>query len=441
MASNAVKIKNFVISSLKEFYSRFPWRLGEGTNSIILGKSGEANGDYSVAQGEGTEAKNTSEFAAGSYNTSNTSVNTSGITQFSIGIGTSDSRKNAAEVMKNGDIYILGLGGYTGINPSSSSTLKQVIDSKGTSNFSGNYNDLSNKPTIPAISTNINTDASSDTKTASPKAVKTFVEGKNYITNSTNSLTNYYKKSEVDSLLSDTLDSVPFAEGSGADSAEQWNCMASGDYSIASGYNTTAGGQSSHTEGDSTTTVNVSSSYSGQNAHAEGYRTTAIGANAHIEGRSQYKVATATLSKNDSGIITDWNSQRFSLAKGNSAHVEGYNCLALANYSHAEGAGCISQGQYSHAEGFFTKTTKDNEHAEGKYNLSNTGTISSIGIGTADNSRANAIEVMSDGRVFIYGIGGYTGKNMSSASTLSTVISGMPGSSLTTSEIQTICTF
>lgn len=51
--------------------------------------------------------------------------------------------------------------------------------------FSGDYNDLTNKPTIPtvpAISTNITNDATSDTKTASPKAVKDFVEGKGYLT-------------------------------------------------------------------------------------------------------------------------------------------------------------------------------------------------------------------------------------------------------------------
>lgn len=50
---------------------------------------------------------------------------------------------------------------------------------------SGSYNDLSNTPTIPTvptISTDISSDATSDTKTASPKAVKTFVEGKGYIT-------------------------------------------------------------------------------------------------------------------------------------------------------------------------------------------------------------------------------------------------------------------
>jgi len=45
--------------------------------------------------------------------------------------------------------------------------------------FSGDYNDLTNKPTIPTvptISTSITTDATDDTKTASPKAVKTYVD-------------------------------------------------------------------------------------------------------------------------------------------------------------------------------------------------------------------------------------------------------------------------
>lgn len=43
-----------------------------------------------------------------------------------------------------------------------------------------NYNNLSNKPTIPTvptISTNIATDATSDIKTTSPKAVKTYADG------------------------------------------------------------------------------------------------------------------------------------------------------------------------------------------------------------------------------------------------------------------------
>ena len=219
----------------------------------------------------------------------------------------------------------------------------------------------------------------------------------------------------TDTDLDDALDSIPFAEGTGVDSAEQRNCMAVGDYSVASGYNTIANGSSSHTEGGYTTA-------NGDNAHAEGYRTTTNGANAHIEGRSQYKPSDETIAKTNIEIINDWNSQRFSLAKGNAAHVEGYNNLALSNYAHAEGASTIAIGAESHAEGYFTKTTKDAEHAEGKYNLSNANTIHSIGIGTADNARANAVEVTSDGKTYIKGIGGYTGNNQLLASDLATVV-------------------
>lgn len=55
--------------------------------------------------------------------------------------------------------------------------LKIFNDTKAVA-FSGSYNDLSNKPTIPTvpvISTNIETDKASDAKTASPKAVASYV--------------------------------------------------------------------------------------------------------------------------------------------------------------------------------------------------------------------------------------------------------------------------
>lgn len=49
----------------------------------------------------------------------------------------------------------------------------------------GAYSDLIGTPTIPTISTDIISDGIDDTKTASPKAVKTFVEGKHYLTSET----------------------------------------------------------------------------------------------------------------------------------------------------------------------------------------------------------------------------------------------------------------
>lgn len=58
--------------------------------------------------------------------------------------------------------------------------LKIYSDTKAVA-FSGSYNDLANTPTIPtvpAISTNIATDAASNTKTASPKAVADYVSSR-----------------------------------------------------------------------------------------------------------------------------------------------------------------------------------------------------------------------------------------------------------------------
>ena len=64
------------------------------------------------------------------------------------------------------------------------------------------------------------------------------------------------------------------------------------------------------------------------------------------------------------------------------------------------------------------------EHAQGQYNKSNKAissfgnagnTIHSIGIGTAESNRKNAVEVMQNGRVFINGIGGYDGTNPTAA--------------------------
>lgn len=85
------------------------------------------------------------------------------------------------------------------------------------------------------------------------------------------------------------------------------------------------------------------------------------------------------------------------------------NNTVSGDYAHAEGQGCSANGDASHAEGFRTIVENDCEHAEGCYNVSNTGTRHSIGIGTSESDRRNALEVMDDGRVYVKGVGGYDG--------------------------------
>ena len=81
---------------------------------------------------------------------------------------------------------------------------------------------------------------------------------------------------------------------------------------------------------------------SGAYSHAEGFSTTASAIRAHAEGY-------------------------MSIASGANSHAEGSSGKSSGLCSHVEGGSSISSGAYSHAEGFYTKATADCSHAEGAY--------------------------------------------------------------------------
>ena len=102
-----------------------------GYHSHAEGDNTTASGDTSHAEGYHTTARNEFEHAEGRYNVSNsttTEYGSSGNTQHSVGIGPSPyDRKNAFEIMQNGDAYLYGVGGYTGTTINSQWTLQSVI--------------------------------------------------------------------------------------------------------------------------------------------------------------------------------------------------------------------------------------------------------------------------------------------------------------------------
>lgn len=111
----------------------------EGAGTAASGRRSHAEGIYSVSAGEGshaegvkTETKNYSEHAEGIFNLSNKQSPNYGNalnTQHSVGIGTGyTARKNAFEIMQNGDAYLHGVGGYDGTNPSIAKTIQQIIN-------------------------------------------------------------------------------------------------------------------------------------------------------------------------------------------------------------------------------------------------------------------------------------------------------------------------
>lgn len=105
---------------------------------------------------------------------------------------------------------------------------------------------------------------------------------------------------------------------------------------------------------------------------------------------------------------------------GIDAHAEGSSTTANGYASHAEGGFTTADNEYSHAEGESTTAQNVAEHAQGRFNASHKSsvtfgdagnTLSSIGFGTADSNRKNALETMQDGKTFVYGLGGYDGTN------------------------------
>ena len=122
-----------------------------------------------------------------------------------------------------------------------------------------------------------------------------------------------------------------------------------------------------------------------------------------------------------------FNDMENNQAAGDCAHAEGGRTKATGAYSHVEGTTTQAKGYASHTEGSWTVSENEAEHAEGKYNKSNTGTkktIHSVGIGTSDTDRKNAHEIMENGDHYVYGVGGYDGKNPDTSKTLQEVISG-----------------
>lgn len=108
--------------------------LASGDYSHAEGAGSGAIGVASHAEGNGTSAQNFAEHAEGSHNVTHVDsedFGSAGNTIHSIGIGTGlQTAKNAVEVMQNGDVYILGVGGYNGSDIVVADTVKEVVDNK-----------------------------------------------------------------------------------------------------------------------------------------------------------------------------------------------------------------------------------------------------------------------------------------------------------------------
>ena len=99
-----------------------------GGSAWTVNRGGFAKGDCSFVGGNCNSAYNNSEVAFGHFNKSTQSSDASRAPIATIGIGDDkEHRKNAIEIMQNGDAYMFGVGGYDGSNSESATRLQDII--------------------------------------------------------------------------------------------------------------------------------------------------------------------------------------------------------------------------------------------------------------------------------------------------------------------------
>ena len=236
------------------------------------------------------------------------------------------------------------------------------------SDFSGSYNDLTDKPTIPTV----------------PTSNTAFTNDAGYIT--ANDITGKTNQSDFTAHTANTTAHVTQSE------KNAWNAKSdfSGSYNdltnkLSAGTNITivdnvisatgGGGGGSYTAGRG---IDITSDV--------------------ISVSLPISAGTGNYSIIEGGLTS---------ATSECAHAEGWYTKASGPRSHTEGWGTIADGSNSHAEGYMTVAINNEEHAIGKYNVSRLGpegfsTLFTVGNGTADNARHNAFEIRGNGDIYYF---------------------------------------
>ena len=169
--------------------------------------------------------------------------------------------------------------------------------------------------------------------------------------------------------------STNISTATGVNSASLNNGNASGEGSVAMNY--------SKATGKGSVAIGLGTIASGEYSLSQGHETRANNHDSHAEGYGTN-------------------------ASGDQSHTEGIVTTTNGLASHAEGQGSTTgtNATAAHAEGSYTIANNESEHAQGKYNVSdteNSGTLFTIGNGTANDKRHNVVGIYHNGDINIEG--------------------------------------
>jgi len=182
------------------------------------------------------------------------------------------------------------------------------------------------------------------------------------------------------------------------------NTVASGSYSLAMGSGTTASGTTSTAMGFQTNSKGGFSTAMGYGTTAESYASTAMGYQTTASENYSTAIGYQTNAKGEYSTAMGYKTT----ASGTSSTAIGSNTVASGGYSIAMGALATAEGDYSTAMGFHTRAKSYLSMAIGRYNLDNgydwwwydEDPLFTIGNGTSDTTRHNAVLVKKNGEVY-----------------------------------------
>ena len=192
------------------------------------------------------------------------------------------------------------------------------------------------------------------------------------------------------------------------------NSTASGMNSASTNKGTASGENSISTNISTATGVNSAALNNG-NASGEG----SVAMNySKATGKGSVAIGLGTIASGEYSLSHGHETR----ANNHDSHAEGYGTNASRDQSHAEGIVTTTNGLASHAEGqgsttgtnataahaegSYTIANNESEHAQGKYNVSdteNSGTLFTIGNGTANDKRHNVVGIYHNGDINIEG--------------------------------------
>ena len=264
---------------------------------------------------------------------------------------------------------------------SDDSTHRVVTDTEKTtwnnkSDFSGSYNDLTDKPTIP---TDTNQKVKTSSVTFGNDDVVEIKAGSNVtVTGDATNKTITVAATDTTYSLADTVNNglMPKLNSSSVSTQTQSTkfLREDGTWSVPSYTDDSSKMDKANPTGTGSLSINrKENTIIGANSVAIGTNNTASGDYSFAEGSN-------------------------TVANVMGGHAEGSYTTASGYYSHAEGSNTTASGYYSHAEGYMTTARRKSQHTFGEYNILDTGGsdgsykgdyIEIVGNGTSSN-RSNA---------------------------------------------------